>query len=149
MGFLSSPTASHPPFISHSCHQLRNIHGRKKGTYASVKCIYSWLSLPECSAAKLQGFAPAQHSHHMDTLLHNDVSPSLSLLCLTRDDLKNQTALCVTKRLEILKRDTHRILPRNVQAYFCSLCVFLSDWCNLEYAQNDSIWGHSNKYSLL
>lgn len=62
------------------------------------------VSAPDCPClsalrAKLscRGFAPAQHLHHMDALLHsNDVSLSPSLLSLTRDDLKKKK----TKKLD-------------------------------------------------
>lgn len=75
--FCIVKTPSPAPSVSQLWNRPTNISGKKE-TYAQVRHIYSWPSLPGRSAAKLQGFAPAQHLHHMDALLQsNDVS-----LCL-------------------------------------------------------------------
>lgn len=61
-----------------------------------------------------------------------DMSFSVSLNSLTRDDLKNQTAFCVTRWLERLKWN-YRTLLRNAEQYFCFFC-FLFRVSHIEHA---------------
>lgn len=85
-----SPPPINTPFISNWCHQLRDV----RGTEGKEHMLQADEVAPDCpclSALQIscRGFAPAQHLHHMDALLHsNDVSVSASRRSLTRDDRK-------------------------------------------------------------